>query len=130
MLKIADILQAQDYEKLPADHKANLKALHDALFDLETAYGKPLKVSSGYRTVEHNKAIGGAPHSNHLIGKACDFSDPDGAVDKWCSRNQDLLTKLGLWQEHPDATKGWCHLDTSSRPALNRPSCGKRQFRP
>lgn len=118
------------YDTLPAEHKQNLKQLLDVLHDFETIYGKPLVVSSGYRTAEHNTAIGGAPHSNHLLGKACDFADSDGAIDAWCTAHPDVLAKLGLWQEHPDATKGWCHLDTSNRPIVARPGCTSRQFRP
>jgi uncharacterized protein YcbK (DUF882 family) len=122
------------YDELPADQKASLKQLHAALFDLETAWlshgGKPFKVSSGYRTPDANAAAGGAKKSLHMVCKACDISDPDGALDAWCTANQDLLQKLGLWQEHPDSTKNWTHLDIGTRPTINRLNCGKRQFKP
>lgn len=118
MITIDAILGATKYDTLPAEHKANVKALFAALHDFETAHGKPLHVSSGYRTVEHNKAIGGAPHSNHLTGKACDFSDPDGAIKKWCLANLPILVKLGLYMEHPDSSPTWCHLQT--KPTKNR----------
>jgi uncharacterized protein YcbK (DUF882 family) len=36
-------------------------------------YGKSITVTSGYRTVSHNKAVGGDPNSSHLQGKAMDF---------------------------------------------------------
>ena len=118
------------FDKLPSEQKADLKKLHSALFDLETAYGKPFKVSSGYRSAAQNSAANGAKKSLHMVCKACDIADADGSLDKWCSDNQPLLEKLGLWQEHPDATKGWCHLDIGTRVTVNRPGCGKRQFRP
>lgn len=135
MISIDAILMGRiSYDKLPADQKANIKALHSALFDLETAFmaqgGKPFKVSSGYRLPAQNTAANGAKKSYHLIGKACDLLDLDGTIDTWCSKNQDLLAKLSLWQEHPDSTKNWCHLDIGTRPSINRPGCGKRQFKP
>lgn len=135
MLTISAILMGRiEYDKLPAEQKANVKALHSALFDLETAYiaagGKAFKVSSGYRSPAQNAATGGAKLSAHMTCKACDFYDPDGAIDAFATSHQDLLAKLGLWQEHPDATKNWAHFDVSNRPMLNRPGCGKRQFRP
>ena len=34
----------------------------------------PFKINSGYRTVEHNKAIKGSPTSSHLKGLAADIS--------------------------------------------------------
>ena len=36
--------------------------------------GVPFKITSGYRCDEHNKAIGGATHSAHTTGYACDIA--------------------------------------------------------
>jgi hypothetical protein len=33
---------------------------------LREAYGKPIKVNSGYRSQEHNKAVGGSKTSQHM----------------------------------------------------------------
>ncbi len=38
--------------------------------------GKPISVSSGYRSAKLNKAIGGAPLSQHISGEAVDFISP------------------------------------------------------
>ena len=35
--------------------------------------GKPLIINSGYRCPEHNRAVGGAANSQHLLGKAADM---------------------------------------------------------
>jgi len=37
-------------------------------------FGKPIKINSGYRTVTHNKNVGGKPSSSHLKGLAADIS--------------------------------------------------------
>lgn len=34
----------------------------------------PFKINSGYRTIEHNKKVGGVKSSSHLKGLACDIS--------------------------------------------------------
>ena len=31
-------------------------------------FGKPIKINSGYRTIAHNKKVGGKPSSSHLKG--------------------------------------------------------------
>lgn len=37
-------------------------------------FGKPIKINSGYRTIAHNKKVGGKPSSSHLKGLAADIS--------------------------------------------------------
>jgi uncharacterized protein YcbK (DUF882 family) len=37
-------------------------------------YGKPIHVNSGYRTVEHNREVGGVKSSSHLKGLAIDVA--------------------------------------------------------
>lgn len=44
----------------------------DALQALRTRLGKPLIITSAYRSPEHNAAVGGAKNSQHLYGKAFD----------------------------------------------------------
>ena len=35
--------------------------------------GVPFKINSGYRTAAHNRKVGGAKHSQHLLGTAADI---------------------------------------------------------
>lgn len=44
----------------------------DKLQRLRLALGKPLLITSAYRSKAHNKAVGGAKHSQHRLGKAFD----------------------------------------------------------
>lgn len=71
-------------------------------------------LSSGWRPPVINAATpGAAPRSKHLLALAADIYDPDGDLDEWCLANADTALKdLGLWLEHPAATKGWCHVQT------------------
>lgn len=48
-----------------------------ALNQLQTAVGHPLVITSGYRCPTHNRSIGGACHSWHLVGLAADIRSPD-----------------------------------------------------
>lgn len=53
----------------------NLTALVDNVLDpLRQAWGKPIHVNSGYRCPELNKAVGGVPASQHLLGEAADIT--------------------------------------------------------
>jgi hypothetical protein len=40
--------------------------------------GIPFKISSGYRTIEHNQKVGGVSNSSHLSGLAADISISSG----------------------------------------------------
>lgn len=82
-------------------------------------------VSSGWRPPAVNQATpGAAPRSKHITGQAIDLYDPDGDLDEWLLGNHQPLRDLGLWLEHPSATKGWCHVQTMP------PRSGNRVFYP
>ena len=49
---------------------------HELILELEKVrshYGQPIKITSGNRCVAHNRAVGGAPRSRHLLSIAADF---------------------------------------------------------
>lgn len=50
---------------------------------LRDALGKPIRINSGYRSAELNKAVGGVPTSQHQRGEAADLS--------WDGKAGDLL---------------------------------------
>lgn len=52
-----------------------LTALVENVLDpLRQAWYGPIFVTSGYRCKELNRAVGGAPHSQHLLGQAADIT--------------------------------------------------------
>ena len=53
--------------------KINTQAM-DKLQTLRDRIGKPMIVNSGYRSPAHNKAVGGAPASKHMLGTAFDIA--------------------------------------------------------
>lgn len=82
-------------------------------------------VNSGWRPPQVNAATPGAsPTSKHMTGQAIDIHDPAGALDRWLLASPQPLIDLGLWQEHPDSTLHWCHVQTTP------PRSGNRVFRP
>ncbi|KQY83643.1 D-Ala-D-Ala carboxypeptidase family metallohydrolase [Pelomonas sp. Root1444] len=80
-------------------------------------------VSSGWRPPAINAATSGAAvNSRHMTGEAVDLYDPDGDIDDWLlsPNGQAALASVGLWMEHPSATKGWAHLQTVPPRSRNR----------
>ena len=72
----------------------NLTALVDNVLDpLREAWGAPIHVNSGYRCPALNKAVGGVPASQHMVGEAADITAGSRAKNQ---RLYKLLRKLNL----------------------------------
>jgi zinc D-Ala-D-Ala carboxypeptidase len=73
-------------------------SLIPTLDKIRKSYGKPMVVTSGYRCPEHNKEVGGATNSEHLIGMAADVHCNNNrdrfALIKACLDNG--VTRLGI----------------------------------
>ena len=96
-----------------------------AAYREHTGDSEPRTVNSGWRPVAVNAATANAaPRSKHMLGQAIDLSDPEGDLDEWCLAHPARLAELGLWQEHPASTKGWCHVQ------IVPPKSGNRVFYP
>ncbi len=72
-------------------------------------------VTSGWRPYAINMRAGGAKRSLHMSGKAVDLADKGDLLKEKILENAPLLLDYGLWMERPDATPGWCHLDSGIR---------------
>jgi hypothetical protein len=61
-------------------HIENFKLLAEKVFEpVRVHFGVPIHISSGYRSVELNKCIGGSLTSQHCSGEAIDI-DMDGST--------------------------------------------------
>lgn len=58
--------------EVPEEVEWQLVCVAQRLQAIRDVMGLPMRITSGYRTVEHNARIGGHPHSYHLKGMAAD----------------------------------------------------------
>ena len=93
----------------------NLVALVDNVLDpLREAWGAPLRVNSGYRCRELNKAVGGVPASQHMLGQAADIT----AGDRRANRElYSLLRRLDLPVDQAinEHDFSWLHISYGPR---------------
>jgi len=120
--------------------QANLEKLHKAMQAIRAAYGKPMIITSGLRSMEEHRAIydginakrksqGIRPttvplKSAHLEGLACDVWDRNKSLYTWCKANVSLLEKHGLYLEDGTRTPNWVHFQ------IIPPKSGNRFFLP
>lgn len=83
--------------------------------------GGPLIISSGFRSVELNRAIGGAGESQHCLGEACDFYSPHMTVDALFTLIKDSGIEVDQCiSEFASPTGGWVHCSFTRRRANRR----------
>lgn len=124
------------WDSLPKEHQDNILAFIPKLNKIREKWGKPMIVSSGYRSWLKHLSIykrkaekEGKPFdeskvpkaSKHLYGLAIDIGDADAKVagtqikefQKWCKDNEKwLLEEVGVWIESFDATLTWVHFQS------------------
>lgn len=95
------------------DEVCNLCALvHNVLQPLRDAMGESIKIGSGYRCPQLNKAVGGVPTSQHMKGEAADLCI-DGDMKKgkrwfdWIKSHCDFDQ---LIMEHSSKGTYWVHV--------------------
>ncbi len=110
---MASVLQIQNIPN--AEQVANLKLVCTEVFDkVREHFGKPIGITSGFRSPELNKRIGGSKSSQHLEGKAIDIDgDLLGGV---CNKdifefikNNCIFDQL-IWEFGTENSPDWIHV--------------------
>lgn len=103
--------------------KAELtKLCTELLQPIRDKYGKPIIVSSGYRSEALNKAVGGSKTSQHRFGQAADIKASDGNqralwdVIKSMIDNGEIK-QFGqlIWEKGNLASPQWIHISTGTK---------------
>lgn len=111
--------------ELPPALFGNVQTLADMLERVrEQLGGKPLIVTSAYRSREVNRAVGGVATSDHTLGHAADVLCPAfGTPYQVAKALVPHLQRLGIGQIILEGVKGkqWLHLSTRTPDkAMNR----------
>lgn len=56
---------------------ANLNVVASKMQEIRNLLEAPIKINSGYRCLDLNRAVGSKDTSQHILGQACDFVCPD-----------------------------------------------------
>ena len=97
------------------------EALTVVLQCIREHFGKPVTITSGYRTASHNTKVGGSKSSQHLLGRAADIQVLDTDPLAVAAYAESLMPGWGGVGRYPvkaGRAKGWVHVDT--RPNKSR----------
>lgn len=109
--------EARRIDNTPSEEvKKNLGDLVFHILDpLRAAYGKPIKVNSGYRSPALNKAVGGVATSDHLTGRAADIvGTPNTKAEN--RKIYELCKKMDLPYRQLINEKGFSWVHVSYNP--------------
>lgn len=122
MISFKEMLGDHTIAEVPMKHQQNMQELLKRVNHIREAWGKPMIVTSGYRSLEEHYRIYsklGIPRdkvplkSAHLTGEAVDIFDPGLLLTDWLKNDRIGLTML---QTHDlyceEGNKNWVHFQT------------------
>ena len=102
------------------EHLENFKKLAENIFEpIRKHFGKPIHLSSGYRSKALNAAIGGSATSQHCTGEAIDI-DMDGSANGVTNKMVFDYIKANLnfdqliWEFGTKDAPDWVHVSYES----------------
>lgn len=121
-LSLSEVTKSNTAKRLGIDNTPsqevieNLKQTAEKIFQpIREYFDCPIHVSSGYRSPELNRAIGGSRTSEHCLGFALDL-DQDGMdspitnADIFNYAHQYLKFNQLIWEFGDDENPGWVHI--------------------
>ena len=128
--KVAEMLNSEtaaknNIQNTPsAEVQQNIEELLEVLDGLREFYGKPIKITSGYRCAELNKLVGGSPTSAHVIGYAADLQPIQGSFEEFKASVIDWLDKSGVKFDQciieRSKSAQWVHFGLRNREGQQR----------
>jgi zinc D-Ala-D-Ala carboxypeptidase len=136
---LSEFTESPKADRLGIDNTPNKEAI-DNLQELVTFVLQPIRdrygsvvISSGYRSPELNKAIGGSTTSDHCLGCAADFEVQgmdNKEMAKWIANNLDFKQVILEFYHEGDMHSGWIHCsykkDNNKKQKLNALKDGKK----
>lgn len=124
-LSLAEVVRSESAKRrgisnVPTpEHLENFKLLAEKVFEpIREHFGVPIYISSGYRSKELNKAIGGSATSQHCKGEAIDI-DVDGSSITNKQVFDYIKDKLEfdqlIWEFGTDKNPDWVHVSYSKK---------------
>lgn len=102
--------RSKDGAAFPITVVDNIKKLAAALQAIRDEINIPIRITSGYRSPEHNRSIGGATNSTHLRGLGADIASSMPPA-KLAAVIEKMIAEGKIPAGGLKAYSGWVHYD-------------------
>lgn len=86
---------------------ANLNIVASKMQEIRNLLDEPIRINSGYRCLDLNRAVGSKDTSQHILGQACDFVCPDFGTPQ---QIVDCLMKNNIEVDQCLMEGSWVHI--------------------
>jgi hypothetical protein len=121
-LTLTELTRSQTATRLGINNTApmhvieNLKLVAEKVFEpIRTHFKKPIRISSGYRSIALNTAIGGSKNSQHVNGQALDMQGMNGLTNAQIFNyvKDNLEFDQLIWEFGTKTEPAWVHVSFS-----------------
>jgi zinc D-Ala-D-Ala carboxypeptidase len=125
-LDLSEVIRSESAKRngisnMPTEqHIANFKLLAEKVFEpLRNYFRCPIHISSGYRSIELNRAVKGSATSQHCTGEAIDIDmdgTPNGVTNKMVFNyiKDNLEFDQLIWEFGTSENPDWVHVSYES----------------
>lgn len=120
---LSEFLKSQTAERLKLDNTPNKTVINNlkelaknVLQPIRDYFDAPIVVSSGYRSLAVNNAVGSNRTSQHILGQAADFDIPsidNFLLASWIKNN--LKYDQLILEFYTGGNSGWVHVGYSQK---------------
>ena len=103
--------KCSDGSSTPLEVVKNLEKLATNLQVLREKVDSPITITSGYRSPTHNKKIGGAEKSQHILGTAADFKVKGMRPSEVYAIIENLIKEGKIQEGGLGLYSNWIHYD-------------------
>lgn len=103
--------KCSDGSPTPLEVFKNLEKLATNLQVLREKVDSPITITSGYRSPAHNKKIGGAEKSQHILGTAADFKVKGMRPSEVYAIIENLIKEGKIQEGGLGLYSNWIHYD-------------------
>ena len=118
-LTLAELTTSQTAERKKIDNTPSKEVIENLTYTalnvfepIRKHFNTPIRVSSGYRSVKLNKAIGGAATSQHCLGQALDLQGTGSVsnADIYNFVKKTMVFDQLIWEFGTDLEPSWVHV--------------------